>query len=214
MFQLIALTLFVLGCNGQEYLQLGTGSGLSSGQQLGTKGLPAPLPPAPVLSKTRQAFVAPQQSFGPVDAAIHSRRTFEFRHVSIPENLAQPQVIEVGAGSLPIHILFRSASSPLSVQQVHTAGLQAPVEYGQFQEHPHRLVNEVMKPVIQEVREVIQPYRRVTQEVRPVIEEVHTVVHKGDKRVAEPLALKQASAAFGAGAGLVAAKGYKAAKAA
>ncbi|KPM09125.1 Cuticle protein [Sarcoptes scabiei] len=94
----------------------------------------------------------------------------------------QPQVIEVSPDQLPVQVHFRTASSRLNVQQSHNANMPPQVEHASFQDEPHRVVHEVVKPVIQEVREIIQPYRRVTQEIRPVIEEVHTVVHKGEGR--------------------------------
>ena len=191
-----------------------------------TNSLKVPLPnlsaglAAPALSNTRQSssygssYSAPQQSYGPIEAAIQSRRTVELREVAYPDDYVQPQVIEVGAGQLPVQIHFKSASSPLTVKQSHTPGYQSPVEYGSYRDEPHRLVNEVTKPVIQEVREVIQPYRRVTQEIRPVMEEVHTLVHKGQRKAYEPLPLKQAAAGYGSGAAMAPNKGYKAAKAA
>ena len=115
------------------------------------------------------------------------------RQVALPQDLAQPQVIEVPANYETVQIHFRTASSPLSVRQSHIPAPVAPVEHTSFQDNAHRLVHEVMKPVIQEVREVIQPYRRVTQEIRPVIEEVHTIVHKGDRLVQAPLPLRDGS---------------------
>ena len=107
-----------------------------------------------------------------------------------------PQVIEVSPEQLPVQVHFRTAASRVNVQQSHNGGMAPQVEHASFQDEPHRVVHEVVKPVIQEVREIIQPYRRVTQEIRPVIEEVHTVVHKGDGR------------SRGSGAGSQIPKGY------
>ncbi|KAI2808579.1 hypothetical protein BLOT_006524, partial [Blomia tropicalis] len=99
------------------------------------------------------------------------------------DQYSQPQVIEVSPEQLPVQVHFRTASSRVNVQQSHNQQNMAPqVEHASFQDEPHRVVHEIVKPVIQEVREIIQPYRRVTQEVRPVIEEVHTVVHKSEGR--------------------------------
>lgn len=101
---------------------------------------------------------------------------------SMGQDYNQPQVIEVSPDQLPVQVHFRTASSRMNVQQRHNTGVAPQVEHASFQDEPHRVVHEVVKPVIQEVREIIQPYRRVTQEIRPVIEEVHTVVHKGENR--------------------------------
>ena len=51
-------------------------------------------------------------------------------------------------------------------------------------EEPHRVIHEVIRPIIQEVHEIIQPYRRVVQQVQPVIEEVRTVIAKDSGKVA------------------------------
>ncbi|XP_054166942.1 KH domain-containing protein 3-like [Oppia nitens] len=202
---------------------------------------PAPLPmaaPAPVntYSAPTQTYAAPVQTYaapvqtyaapvqqytGPVEAAVHTRRTVELRQVPVQQDYIQPQIIEVNSDNMPVQINFRSSSSPVQVQQTHTPS-QGSTEHSSFQDQPHRVVNEITKPIIQEVREIIQPYRRVTQEIRPVIEEIHTVVHKGERVVqrvaqpipvvAQPLPLKTAS--YGSGAGLAVNAQYKAAKAA
>jgi hypothetical protein len=184
MLKFALITLFALGCNAAGYGgQLGGGlSSTSYGSALAA---------APALN----TYAAPQQSYGPVDAAIQTRRTVEVRPVALQSDYAQPQIIEVQPDQLPVQVHFRTASSRVNVQQSHQPGLPAQVEHASFQDEPHRVVHEVVKPVIQEVREIIQPYRRVTQEIRPVIEEVHTVVHKGEgRRQQAPLPLKAAQA--------------------
>lgn len=50
------------------------------------------------------------------------------------------------------------------------------------------MVHEVIRPIIQEVHEIIQPYRRVVQQVQPVIEEVRTVVAKSADKQTSPVA--------------------------
>lgn len=81
----------------------------------------------------------------------------------------------------PYSIVFRTQSMPVKIKQQHHT-LPAPeVEFVRSQEEAHRIKHEVIRPVIQEVHEIIQPYRRVVQEVRPVIENVHTIVAKGEK---------------------------------
>lgn len=82
----------------------------------------------------------------------------------------------------PYSIVFRTHSMPVKIKQQHQT-LPAPeVEFVRTQEDPHRIKHEVVRPVIQEVHEVIQPYRRVVQEVRPVQESIHTIVSKGEPR--------------------------------
>jgi len=166
------------------------------------------------------AFAAPAApAAASYDAAIQTRRTVEVRPVAYQQDFAQPQIIEVAPEELPVQVHFRTASSRVNVHQSHTPGLPAQVEHASFQDEPHRVIHEVIKPVIQEVREIIQPYRRVTQEIRPVIEEVHTVVHKGEKRQQLPLLAPQqiklapAAPSYGAPSGGFLNAGYKGAKA-
>jgi hypothetical protein len=118
---------------------------------------------------------------GPVSAAIQSKRTYEVVPSPLYQEPAVPQIIEVHPSIQPVQVIFRSISSPVQVQQIHTPGAPGQHESTNSEDQPHLVTHEVMRPVIQEVREVIQPYRRVVQEVRPVLEEVHTVVAKGHR---------------------------------
>ena len=151
----------------------GAGLGLSTGGAYGA-GYAAPL-----------ARSAP---IGPVFAAVQSRRTYDV--IPVPSSIepAIPQVIEVEPNEQPVQFIFRSQSSPVLVQQVHTPGV-GQQESTRSEEEPHQLVHEVYKPIFQEVREVIQPFRKVIQKVEPVLEEVHTVVAKGEPRLRAALPL-------------------------
>jgi hypothetical protein len=237
MLPIVCIALLALGCNAQYGGIMSGTKSFAAPMAAPAPQFAAPLPAAPALqtfaapqtqayaapqqtySAPLQTYAAPQQSYGPVEAAVHSRRTVELRNVAVQQQTYQPQIIEVNSDNLPVQINFRSHSSPVNVQQTHTP-LSGSVEHASFQDQPHRLVNEVTKPIIQEVREIIQPYRRVVQEIRPVIEEIHTVVHKGERVAAvvaepivqQPLPLKTAS--YGSGAALAVNQGYKAAKAA
>ena len=115
-------------------------------------------------------------------AAVQTKHTFETKPVDIPFEDLEPQIIEVEGGALPLEIHFKSASSRIRVHQSHQAGGAGEVEQTSSEEEPHRLVHEVKKPIIQEVREIITPYRRVIQEIQPVQEEIHTIVAKGEAR--------------------------------
>jgi len=205
MFKFALITLFALGCNaGYNNGQLGVG--------LSSNGYGGSLQAAPALTSYAapaiNTYAAPVQNYAH-DAAIQTRRTYEVRPVALQNDYAQPQIIEVQPEQLPVQVHFRTASSRVNVQQSHQPGAPAQVEHASFQDEPHRVVHEVVKPVIQEVREIIQPYRRVTQEIRPVIEEVHTVVHKGEGRRAQaPLPVRAAPTY-----GNAASTGYKGAKA-
>ena len=157
---------------------------------------------------------------GPLPAAIHTQRTYEVIPVNTPQEPAVPQVIDVEPNIQPVQVIFRTVSSPVLVQQIHTPGEPGQSDATRSEDEPHRVLHEVLRPVIQEVREVIQPYRRVTQEVRPVLEEVHTVVAKGDRSkgsyglAAPAIAADAGVLDYGGGLGglgLSAGKGYKSA---
>lgn len=102
--------------------------------------------------------------------------------MNVPQELPQPQIVEVEAGNLPLTIHFKSASSALNVVQTHQPGNAGEPQHTSSEDEPHRLVHEVTKPVIQEVREIITPFRRVIQEIKPVQEEIQTIIAKGEPR--------------------------------
>ena len=96
-----------------------------------------------------------------VPAAIQTRHQIEFRDVPSSGSV-EPTTIEVGANSVPLQILFRSASSNLNVQQAHD-GAQGSTQESQSEDEPHILKHSVTKPIIQEVREIITPSRKIVQ---------------------------------------------------
>ena len=96
-----------------------------------------------------------------VPAAIQTRHQIEFRDVQSSGSV-EPTTVEVGANSVPLQILFRSASSNLNVQQAHD-GAQGSTQESQSEDEPHILKHSVTKPIIQEVREIITPSRKIVQ---------------------------------------------------
>ena len=98
-----------------------------------------------------------------IQAAVQTKHTFEERPVNIPFEDMEPQIVEVEGGALPLEIHFKSSSSRIKVRQSHESAGAGETEHTSAEEEPHRLVHEVKKPIIQEVREIITPYRRVIQ---------------------------------------------------
>jgi len=119
---------------------------------------------------------------GIIPAAVQTRYSVDVRHVATQSEPIQPQTVLVDAGILPLTILFRSASSNINVLQQHVGSEAGEVQQTSSEDEPHRLVHEVTKPIIQEVREVITPYRRVVQEIKPVVEDIQTIVARGEAR--------------------------------
>jgi len=111
-----------------------------------------------------------------VNAAIQSRHQIQFRDVPSSGSVA-PTTVEVGAGQVPLNILFRSASSNLNIQQAHD-GASGSNQESSSEDEPHVLRHSVTKPIIQEIREIITPSRKIVQEIQPVQEEILTIVAK------------------------------------
>ena len=53
-----------------------------------------------------------------------------------------------------------------------------PIEETISMDEPYRLSHKAYKPIIQNVKEIIQPYRNIVQQVKPVIENIRTIVPK------------------------------------
>jgi len=135
----------------------------------------------------RQRAVA-AQSVGPVVAAVETTRSAQVVDVPTSQDVITPQTLIIEPNVLPVNIEFRSQSSPVNVNQVHIPGRPAEVQSTRSEEEPDRLLHEVVKPVIQEVRETIAPFRRITQEILPVQEEINSVVARGQQErvIAQP----------------------------
>lgn len=105
-----------------------------------------------------------------IPAAIQSHHSVQYYDVP-STGYIQPTTIEVGANSVPLNILFRSASSHLNVQQYHE-GARGDSQVCHFiviyhknksktnvsflqetysQDEPHYLKHTVKKPIYQEV---------------------------------------------------------------
>jgi hypothetical protein len=119
---------------------------------------------------------------GPVSAAIETYRTHQVIDVPTSQEVIAPSTLIVEPNVMPVNIEFRSQSSPVNVDQVHIPGRPGIVKETQSEEEADILRHEVIKPVVQEVRETIVPFRRITQEILPVQEQVHTLVAQGQRQ--------------------------------
>jgi len=124
---------------------------------------------------------------GPITAAIQSTRSYEVVPVALNYEAPVPQTIDVGPNIQPLAMIWRTQSSPLNLEQVHTpaAGQH---ESTRSEDEASVITHESYKPVVQEFREVIQPHRKIEQRIEPVVEHVHTVVAKGEEYVAPAIA--------------------------
>ncbi len=116
--------------------------------------------------------------YGTIEAAINSKRRTEIIPVPTQNENGAPTRIDVEGGQLPVYLNFRSQSSPVYVKQQHY-GQPGSIQKSNSYDEPHKLVQDVTIPVIQEVREVVAPYRKVVQIIKPVREDKVTLVSKG-----------------------------------
>lgn len=73
---------------------------------------------------------------------------------------------------------FNSHSTRINAIQKHISHA-GQVQKQNAVDEPDLLIQNIRKPVIQEVREVISPFRQYTQEVRPVQEQIETLIARG-----------------------------------
>lgn len=197
------VVLLLVGCANSQFLSLsgsapisyigsgliGTGLGYHSGSigglGIGLSGIRSVgIAAAPAISSwggARAYGLSHSQALTPVNAAVISgHRQVAYRAVPNVGEIPSPAVLDVPPTEQPVHINFLSKSSPLLVSQAHIAGEPGQVQFTESEDEPHRLIHQVTKPVVQEVREVIQPYRQVLQEINPVIEQTGTIVTQGE----------------------------------
>ncbi|KPM06660.1 DFP2-like protein 22 [Sarcoptes scabiei] len=133
--------------------------------------------------KPTTAFIAPfkaQRTFEVMPMIKHQQiiqQRTEEHYVPVQPPM-EPQIIDVIPDDQPIQIVFRSSSARVNVKQVHTPTMHEKIETTRTEEKPQRVLHQLVRPIVQEVVEIIQPYRRVTQEIRPVLEEIRTIVAK------------------------------------
>lgn len=111
---------------------------------------------------------------------VSSSQDVEIVSVPVQTQEHRTNLLTVEPSSQSVHLLFKSSSSPLSVQQQHYQAERPTVETARTEEQPHIIRHEVLKPVVQELHETIQPFRHVTQEIKPVVEKISVLVPRGN----------------------------------
>lgn len=98
---------------------------------------------------------------------------------------ATPGTIEVKSDNVPSFVIrFNSASSNVNLLHQHLPSKVPRIVQKTFSEdEPQILKHQVMKPIIQEVHEIITPYRRIVKEMKPVMESIDTIVSANRKAV-------------------------------
>lgn len=118
-------------------------------------------------------------SSGPIEAAIKSRQLIRTIPVgSSRSGGARTPTIDINSGTNVITLRFNTVSSKINALQKHT-GSGGSVKKSDFTDEPDLLVQNVQKPVVQKVNEIISPFRKISQEIRPVQEQIETIIAKG-----------------------------------
>nr|XP_027199841.1 uncharacterized protein LOC113793962 [Dermatophagoides pteronyssinus] len=117
-------------------------------------------------------------SMNGVDAAIHSKHSVQIIPVSGSKHMGKTPVVDINSEPLPLTLRFNSHSTRILPIQKHFSHSGQVYKQNAIDE-PDVLIQNIRKPIIQEVREIISPYRQVTQEVRPVQERIQTLIARG-----------------------------------
>lgn len=113
-----------------------------------------------------------------VDVAIHSKHSVQTVPVASSKMAGKTPVIDINSDALPLTLRFNSQSSRINAIQKHL-GHAGQVHKQNAVDEPDLLIQNIQKPVIQEVREIISPFRKITQEVLPVREQIQTIIARG-----------------------------------
>lgn len=138
---------------------------------------PSPTPP-PISSPSPTPPVS-------VSAAVQTRHQVMEYDVPASTNNVEPTTLEITSNPTPLNLVFKSFSTPINIQQVHQSS-EAIAQESSSEDEPHRLLHSIVKPVLQDIREVIIPIRRVTQQITPVQEEIQTFVARGMSQLTNP----------------------------
>ena len=125
--------------------------------------------------------IAYKDDYHSIELPIKSSK-YDLQIIKTPsEEKEHVTYVDVPGGQLPVYITFKTQSSPVNVKQEHR-GTKGSVQKSDSKDEPHKLIHEVIKPIYQEIKEIIQPYRKVVQVIEPVKEERYTKVHKSERK--------------------------------
>lgn len=116
----------------------------------------------------------------PLKAAVTTNHNVRVYHVPTTKLPQADQLVEIESNHVPLHIHFKTASSRLHLTQAHRTHASTVKQVNSVEE-PNVLINEISRPIIQTIREVIKPERKIVRELVPVQETIETVVAKDEK---------------------------------
>lgn len=109
-------------------------------------------------------------------AAINTRRYVTVQEVPVQEKHYQVNMIEVKSQSPTFTIKFNSASSKVNLLHQHEPQKPPKVKETFSEDPKHVLRHRVVRPIINEIYEIISPYRRVVRRIKPVVETINTII--------------------------------------
>ena len=113
--------------------------------------------------------------------AVRSHRDVQVVEVHSDDGRNDATVVDIGPVDQPVLLNWVSQSSTLKTNQRH---ISAPgsLQKDSVEDKPQVLLQEILRPVVQEIREIVVPRRNIVQEIRPVQESVQTIVARGQNR--------------------------------
>lgn len=89
--------------------------------------------------------------------------------------LYPPQIVEVTARSVPLSLIFHSASSDIDLHQIHeTIKYPKKSSYSVVEPSSHLLKHSLKKPMYEYVHDYILPYSNMPQDLKPMPQGVQT----------------------------------------
>ncbi len=124
----------------------------------------------------------PKPELKPITVPVQRiRHEVRYKPVVIEREPYEPRIFEIDTTEkerLPLVVRFRSISSDMKLSHSHKSADVPSVQETKSEDEPHIAIQEVKKPVIQDIFEYITPYRFMIREVRPVIEIQNTILNE------------------------------------
>nr|XP_027205514.1 uncharacterized protein LOC113799123 [Dermatophagoides pteronyssinus] len=112
-----------------------------------------------------------------IDATIISKQNLHILPIQNLHTIQTNPIIDIKSNNNLITIRFNTISSSINTIQKHH-GIQSKIQHSKFMAEPDILIQNIQKPIIQKVHEIIQPYRKIYQEILPVKEKIETIISK------------------------------------
>ncbi|KAH9414640.1 hypothetical protein DERP_008837 [Dermatophagoides pteronyssinus] len=112
------------------------------------------------------------------DATIISKQNLHILPIQNLHTINKNPIIDIKSNNNLITIRFNTISSTINTIQKHHGNQRPKIQHSKFMAEPDILIQNIQKPIIQKVHEIIQPYRKIYQEILPVKEKIETIISK------------------------------------